>query len=169
VPERGLHPVVDQHDDSRCVRDDGRVGRGLEQAAEPLLVTDPLGDVADGRGDEPLTVDLDRGQRDLRRELGAVVAHGRQPEQPHRPRVRLRAVRRPAARVVPAEAHRDQVVDGRSDQLLGRVAEDVAALRVRTHDHADVVDDHHGVRESLEDPTEELSRVLFHGPRVAVG
>ncbi len=160
VAELLLGLQVEQDDVAGLVDHDHRVRRRLEQppVAALHLGEVPLrrlahGDVADGgRHQDPLGA-LERAEHDLDRELGAVLAPGRELDPGADPLGQ--GVGR-GAKVVGdqplGEALGDDVGDLLPDQLVALVAELLLGLQVEQDDVAGLVDHDHRVRRRLEQP-----------------
>ena len=154
-PEQCVGLGVDQHDPAVGVDDHHRVGGRLEQPSEEPLLAALVGDVADVGGDQDAVVGLQRTERDLDRELGAVLAPREEIQlRPHRPDVRLAQEPGAVVAVLLQEARGDQDLDRPADDLLPAIAEQHLDLRVHQDDDAVAVDHDHRVGGSLEQPAE---------------
>jgi len=110
-------------------------------------------DVADRGGDQRALVRLDRRERDVDRELGAVAAAcGELQARAHRTRDRVSHVAGPVRRVGPPVALGDQQLDRLTEELLARVVEQHLGLTVDQADEALLVDRDDGVGGGVEQP-----------------
>src|SRR5439155_438938 len=112
-----------------------RIGRGLHQAAEPVLRVPALGDVADdARDDQPVT-GLEGAQADLRRKFAPVLAPaGKVEVGAHRPCPRIDEVFGAVLQVHSAYALGQQELDRLLQELAALVAEYLLGLRVGERD-----------------------------------
>src|SRR5439155_772924 len=125
--------------------------------AQLLLDALAVSDVADGGGDDDALSAVDRRQRDLGRELGAVAAtSGELHPSTHRARARVGDVPVTALGVQAADGLGDEQLDGLADQLVAGVAEQPLGLGVDEHDLATGVDPDDRVRRSLQQADREL-------------
>src|SRR5262249_31097567 len=98
---------------------------------------------------------------DLDREEGAVLPPGAQlPAGSHAPGSRRAVVALTQLRMPRPDLVGDEHLDGMTDELLARVAEELLALRVGELDDALLVHDHQAVRRELENAAKELLRLL---------
>ena len=123
--------------------------------AQLLLDALAVGDVADGGGDDDALSAVDRRQRDLGRELGAVAAtSGELHPSTHRARARVGDVPVTALGVQAADGLGDEQLDGLADQLVAGVAEQPLGLGVDEHDLPVGVDADDRVRRGFEQAAE---------------
>ena len=163
-----LHNRLEHPLEIRLAADgDGDVGGGLQAPHGPpelVAVAPAVRDVADRREGHHALVRGDGGERDLARELAAVLA----------PRVEVGAgAHRPGAGgfevvvavadVAAAHRLRHEHLDPLSDQLVARVSEDRLGARVDQLDRPTLVDADHDVGRELEKlALERLTRVVRH-------
>src|ERR1700687_6193356 len=154
---------VDQNDGSLVIGDHHRVWRGLQQAAKFLLDLLPLGDIANGRGNEPAFRGLHRRETDFDGKLGSIFSDGMEIQpRAHRTGARIAKILEAMLRMLAPEARRDEDIDRLAHQLFSLVAEQLLQLDVEQADEAVLADNDHRVGNDLE----EATKTYFAGPLI---
>ena len=110
-----------------------------------------VGDVADGAGDQPPVIGLDRAQANLDREFAAVFAQAIELQaHAHRTHLGVGEVLAALLRMLAAKARRHQHLDRVAEQLGAGVTEELFGLRVDQHHAAVVADQDHRVGRGFE-------------------
>jgi hypothetical protein len=153
--EEPLGLGVDLHEAPVRCDDEHGVGCRLQQAAESPLRLAPLGQVAGDGHHDPACADVDGGERDVDRELGAIFAQPDESEASSHPALsRCVDEARAMVAVRGAEALGNQDLHRLSVELVAVVAERGLGLRVRTDDPSVGVDGDDRVGSELEEAVE---------------
>jgi hypothetical protein len=139
----------------------------FDGALEHRLGVAPLGSVSDrGENEQPL-LPLQRAERDLDGELGAVCSQPRQLRpiamSTHRPHPRCCRVGVSMARMALAEPLGYEHLDRPAEKVVAVVAEEAFGLAVDELDRAALVDDDHGIGRRVDHRLEEQARAVVLG------
>src|SRR6185312_8423056 len=152
VAEQALGLLVDQHDlPARRHPHDGVWGE-LEKLLELPLRRTALGDITNCRGSKPAVLGVDRGKRDLSRELAAVLPAPKE-LQPgaHRSRSGLGEIALAVPRVGIAETFGYEHLHVLSEQVISRVAKERLGLTIDQDDLSLVIHPDNCVRRRLKE------------------
>jgi hypothetical protein len=146
---------INQHDHTVAVDNHHGIRRRLEQGAELILCQLPIGDVANGTGDEETRAGCKRAQANLDRERAAILAPGGKIEATaHRPGARRGDVCATVLHMESVQVIGEQHLDWLPEQLGALVAKQLLDLIIDNHDTSGGVDDHDrvggGVEQRLE-------------------
>ena len=174
VPEEPLRLGVDDLDDAAGIDDDHRVRRRVEQASEELLALAlgllgdrPPGHVPDGGNGLVALFGGERGEADVDRKLGAVLATAEEVQAGiHRPRVPLRGDLGALVFVHLAVAIGHQHLHRLTDQLAALVPEKPFGLGVDGLDRPGAAHDDHGVGHGFENRRSPLLALAQHRLRL---